>query len=298
MSNAAHQNHLFRTRPFLPLILALLICGLLPADVLSFENKNPFDLLNTRLVKDGFDKNRIEKIFQDPRSKLNLKDVSLFFVHSEASLNYDQFTSEGSISKARRYMIEHLSDLKKAEKAHGVNKEIITAILLVETRLGQIMGSSPILNTLSTLASLTEPEIRENLWRFISNPKRNLTRSQFDKKANIKSAWAYKELKAFIEYTETEKIDPFNISGSYAGAFGIAQFMPTSILAYAKDGNADGQINLFDHADAIASTANYLKTFGWRPGIGEKKAKKVIYAYNRSNYYVNTILKISNLLRK
>lgn len=298
MTYITYQNLFFGTRLFRRFILALLICGLLPSDVFSWENKNrPFGSLYDRLIKDGFDKKRIDEIFRDPRSKLNLKDVSLFFVHSEAKLNYDQFASEESIFRAQKYMAEHISDLKKAEKAYGVDKEIITAILLVETRLGQILGSSPILNTLSTMASLSEPEIRKNLWDFISNPGR-LSMHKFNKKADIKSAWAYKELKAFIEYTETEQIDPFDISGSYAGAFGVAQFMPTSILAYAQDGNDDDKIDLFDHSDAIASIANYLKTFGWQPGMDEKKAKKVIYFYNRSNYYVNTILKISDLLRK
>ena len=54
---------------------------------------------------------------------------------------------------------------------------------------------------------------------------------------------------------------------------GIAQFMPSSAMAYAKDGNTDGSVNLFTHADAIASVANYLKSHGWRPDI-DKKAKK------------------------
>jgi membrane-bound lytic murein transglycosylase B len=299
MFNTTCQNFLLKRKLPRRIILTLLICGILPFDALSLENQNyPFDSLCKRLVKDGFDKHYIDDIFRDPRSKLNFKDVSLFFVHSEAKLNYDQFTSKNSIANARKYMNEHISDLKTAESVYGVNKEIITAILLVETRLGQIMGTSPIMNTLSTMASLSEPAIRENLWHFITNPSKRIPRYEFEKKANIKSKWAYKELKAFIEYTGSEQIDPFNTWGSYAGAVGIAQFMPTSIMAYAQDGNGDGKIDLFDHSDAIASTANYLKNFGWQPGINEKKAKKVIYFYNRSNYYVNTIWKISELLRK
>ena len=285
-------------KPVFRIIFAIwLICGLIPAEVFSSGKKNSFDLLRGRLVGDGFDKKRIDEIFGDPRAELNLEDVSLFFVHSEAKLNYGQFTSERSVAKAQKYMTEHITELKAAEKTYGVDKEIITAILLVETRLGRIVGSSPIFNTLSTMACVSDPGIREDLWRSISDPGK-LPRDRFEKKADSKSAWAYKELKAFIEYTETEKFDPLDISGSYAGALGIAQFMPTSILAYAKDGNNDDKIDLFNHSDAIASIANYLKTFGWRPGIERKKAKKVIYYYNRSKYYVNTILKVSDLLRK
>ena len=67
-------------------------------------------------------------------------------------------------------------------------------------------------------------------------------------------------------------------------------------MAYARDGNQDGVIDLFTHADAMASIASFLKRYGWKPGIETEKAKKVIYRYNHSDYYVNTILKISELL--
>ena len=76
----------------------------------------------------------------------------------------------------------------------------------------------------------------------------------------------------------------------------MAQFMPTSILAYGKDGNNDGTIDLLNHTDAMASIANYLKKHGWRPGISRKKAEKVIYHYNHSKYYVKAILKIAKRL--
>jgi membrane-bound lytic murein transglycosylase B len=86
------------------------------------------------------------------------------------------------------------------------------------------------------------------------------------------------------------------IDGSYAGALGIAQFMPTSIQAYARDGDADNRIDLYTHEDAIFSVANYLKNSGWKPGIGREKAEKVIFQYNRSRYYVDTIWKIRESL--
>jgi membrane-bound lytic murein transglycosylase B len=78
---------------------------------------------------------------------------------------------------------------------------------------------------------------------------------------------------------------------------GYAQFMPTSILAYAQDGDRDGRIDLLVHADALASIANYLKRHGWQPGISREKQEKAIYAYNPSSYYVNAILKVADLLK-
>jgi membrane-bound lytic murein transglycosylase B len=73
--------------------------------------------------------------------------------------------------------------------------------------------------------------------------------------------------------------------------------MPTSIMAYAQDGDMDGGIDLRNHADAIASIANYLKRHGWQPAISREKAEKAVHAYNPSSYYVNAILKIADLLK-
>ena len=183
----------------------------------------------------------------------------------------------------------------KTEKDYGVDKKIITAIILVETGLGTILGDNRILNTLSSLASLRDRTVREAFWKKFEN-RDNISRQYFEKRAIRKSGWAYRELKAFLEYTGREKFDPTNIRGSYAGALGISQFMPTTLMAYARDGNQDGTIDLFNHTDAMASIASFLKRFGWRPGISNEKAKKIIYRYNHSDYYVNTIIKISNLL--
>ena len=112
-----------------------------------------------------------------------------------------------------------------------------------------------------------------------------------------KSDWAYRELKAFLKYAESEKIDPVSVRGSMAGAVGIAQFMPTNILHLGIDGDKDGSIDLFTHADAIASIANYLKHHGWRKDQDRKAAYGVLLRYNYSKYYANTILAVADKLR-
>jgi membrane-bound lytic murein transglycosylase B len=259
--------------------------------------ESPFAPVKSLLIQDGFDSSKIEQLFDDPRVEPALRSVSLFFVHSEAKLDYAQFTSEESIHKAKAYIEKHHDKLTRAEKNFGVDKNVITAVLLVETRLGTFTGSSPVFNTFATMVSLKDQDRRETLFQNITNPNR-VPRETFEKQADRRWSWAYEQLKAFLQYTEREGMDPLSIYGSYAGALGIAQFLPTSILAYAKDGNNDGRIDLFDHADAIASVANYLKTFGWKPGINREKAEKAVFAYNRSSYYVNTILAIADLLEK
>ena len=211
-------------------------------------------------------------------------------------MDYDQFANNWSIGRAKEFMQTHQEDLLRAEKAYGVESQVITAILLVETGLGSSLGNWSALNTLSTMASLKEAETRNRFWEMIPESKR-IPRKKFEKKATRKSSWAYRELKAFLTYAYQQGMDPAEVPGSIAGAIGYAQFMPSSILAYGKDGNDDGSVDLLNQADSMASIAYYLKRHGWRPGISRKKAEKVIYHYNHSEYYVQAILKIANLLK-
>ena len=256
-----------------------------------------FKPLKQRLVQEGFNTDRIDQIYDNPAVSFEVDGVSRYFVHSEARLNYDQFSSPKMIRKARNYMAKYKGDLQNTQKKFGVDSRVITAIMLVETKLGSYVGKNSILSTLSTMSVLKDTEPREVVWKALPEDRR-YSREKYEKKADRKSGWAYKELKAFLTYTQQHRLDPVAIVGSYAGALGIAQFMPSNILAYGADGNGDGQINLFDHADAISSIASYLKHYGWRPGITPEKAAKVVYHYNHSNYYVKTILKIVDLLEE
>ena len=258
---------------------------------------NEFNQLTQRLIQDGFDPHKIKNLFAKKEVFFNPTGVSLFFVHSESSLDYDQFTSPKSIAKARAYMKTHKAILDRAQKKSGVDKTIITAILLVETRLGTYLGKRNVLNTLSTMAALSDKKLRERIWDSIP-AKRKTKRKTFLKKVEKRRRWGYSELKALLQYAEREHLSAEAIKGSYAGAMGIPQFMPSNALNLAKDGNQDGKVDLFTHADAIFSVANFLKYHGWKPGIGRQKQHKVLFRYNHSNYYVDTLLKISDILKE
>lgn len=260
------------------------------------DSSETFRALQTRLAENGFNADKMQSLFQKPSVHFEPRTVSLFFIHSEARVNYGQFLSPESIQNAREYMQNHLSDLNAAEQSLGVCKEVVVAIMLVETRLGTYLGNTSILNTLSSLAALKDPELRQVVWDTI-RPDRRPEKAAFEERAKAKSAWAFQELKAFLTYTARENLDPTSMYGSYAGAMGISQFMPSNILTYALDGNHDGRIDLFDPSDAIMSIANYLKHFGWKPGISPEDAYDVVYNYNHSQYYVNTVLKITDILK-
>lgn len=282
-------------RAILGYVVCLILFLAVMATAAGKPQTNEFDLLKKRLVKDGFKPTFVEKVYANPEVAFETKGVSLFFVHSESTLDYDQFLAEKNIRNAKKYMKSHRTTLISAKKAYGVDPEVITAILLVETKLGKYKGKRSILNTLSTMAALNDSGIRADFWKQVPQPGR-LSREKFEAKADKKSNWAYVELKSYLKYTAREGIPPSALRGSYAGAFGICQFMPSNALTLAKDGNGDGKVDLFNHTDAIFSIANYLKHHGWRPGIERNTAYKVVLRYNYSKYYANTILKISERL--
>jgi membrane-bound lytic murein transglycosylase B len=276
-------------------VVALLI-GMVAAGYAG-DADGPFASVKKRLIADGFDAARIQAIFASPAVAFEETGVSNYFMHNEATLNYDQFTRPQPIASAKQYMQAHQTALDAAQASYGVDKEVITAIILVETRLGTYTGNKSVINTLATLAAMAEPAPRQTIWENLPDTERRMSRDNFEKKADQKSGWAYRELKAYLTYTESEGLDPTRIKGSYAGAMGISQFMPSNIAAYGVDGNADGQVDLFVHADAIFSVASYLKRYGWRPGISREQAFEVVYHYNHSKYYVNTVLDIADILK-
>jgi membrane-bound lytic murein transglycosylase B len=146
------------------------------------------------------------------------------------------FLTEQRIAEGARFMTEHRARLEKAHKETGVAPEYVVAIIGVETFYGRITGKYRVLDALATLAFDYPP------------------RSEFFRA----------ELGQFIALSKEEQLDPLTAMGSYAGAMGASQFMPSSYRRYAVDGGNDRQRDLFaDWDDIIASVANYFKAHGW-----------------------------------
>jgi membrane-bound lytic murein transglycosylase B len=286
---------MIRLRPAYIAVVFLFCLSLAGMDPSPASADNPFSGLTHRLVTEGFASERIQALYEDPGSIFETEGVALFFVHSEARLNYGQFAVPEAIERARQYMARHHEALTAAEAAHGVPSGVITGILLVETRLGTYTGNLRVFSTLSTMAALSDPEVRRAFWQQIP-PERRISPDRFAAKADAKSAWAFEELKAFLRFTDREGIDPMTVTGSYAGAMGFCQFMPSNALRLAVDGDGDGRVDLFSHAEAIASVGNYLRHHRWRPGLTRDERYRVILRYNYSKPYAETVLTIADRL--
>ncbi|WP_298635031.1 lytic murein transglycosylase B [uncultured Umboniibacter sp.] len=149
------------------------------------------------------------------------------------------FIEQARIDGGIEFIERNLETLKRIEAETGVSAEYIVAIIGVETRYGRIMGNYRVIDALSTLG--------------FSYPRR--------------SSFFKKELTEFVLMIEETGLDPLSLKGSYAGAMGLGQFIPSSYRAYSKDDTGDGVADLWEsEQDAIASVANYFKRHGWKAG--------------------------------
>ena len=190
-----------------------------------------------------YDESELQKIFSQVYRDQRILD--LISKPAEKRLAWREyreiFLDNSRINNGIKFWEENEKDISDAEDRSGVPGEIITAIIGVETRYGKVTGNHHVISALSTLAFDYPP------------------RSRFFRK----------ELEAFLLLTREEGKSPLELKGSYAGAMGYGQFMPSSYRAYAVDSDGDGKRDIWNsRADAIGSVANYLSAHNWEKGAG------------------------------
>ena len=149
------------------------------------------------------------------------------------------FITDARIARGVDFWRQHEAALARAEQEYGVPAQVIVSIIGVETFFGRNTGNYRVIDALSTLG-------------FDYPPRADFFR---------------KELQQFLMMSREEGLDPREPLGSYAGAMGVPQFMPSSFRRFAVDGSGDGHRNLWEPgADVFASIANYLRESGWRAG--------------------------------
>jgi membrane-bound lytic murein transglycosylase B len=170
---------------------------------------------------------------------------------SAAARDYGLYRSRvvepARIQAGVRFWQRNADTLARAERETGVSAGTIVGILGVETIYGKHMGGYRTIDALSTLA--------------FDFPAAHPKSAQ-------RAAYFLQELEEFLRLCRAQNLDPLTVRGSYAGALGMAQFMPSSWRQYAVDFDGDGHIDLFgSRADAIGSVANYLAAFHWKQGM-------------------------------
>ncbi len=191
------------------------------------------EFIDEMVTKHQFERNNLESLFEKVEVKQSiLKAISRPAERSKPWYDYRKiFISNKRIKGGVTFWQQHSDDLAKAEQQYGVSAEIIVAILGVETRYGGNVGGYRVIDALSTLAFRYPP----------------------------RSPFFRSELENFLILTREENMSQLDPVGSYAGAMGLGQFMPSSYRAYAVDFDDDQYRDIWTNpTDAIGSIANYL----------------------------------------
>lgn len=213
------------------------------------NNPNAQQFIDKMVNKHGFDRQQLQEILSQAKrldSVLRLMDnqapttsVKPPSGPNGAWLRYrKKFITPDNVQNGVVFWNQYEDALNRAWQVYGVPPEIIVGIIGVETRWGRVMGKTRILDALATLS--------------FNYPRR--------------TEYFSGELETFLLMARDEQDDPLNLKGSFAGAMGYGQFMPSSYKQYAVDFSGDGHINLWDPVDAIGSVANYFKAHGWVKG--------------------------------
>lgn len=213
------------------------------------NNPNAQQFIDKMVNKHGFDRQQLQEILSQAKrldSVLRLMDnqapttsVKPPSGPNGAWLRYrKKFITPDNVQNGVIFWNQYEDALNRAWQVYGVPPEIIVGIIGVETRWGRVMGKTRILDALATLSF------------------------NYSRRAEYFSG----ELETFLLMARDEQDDPLNLKGSFAGAMGYGQFMPSSYKQYAVDFSGDGHINLWDPVDAIGSVANYFKAHGWVKG--------------------------------
>ena len=195
--------------------------------------------IDSMVSKHDYDKRALKQMLREAKSQDKILDA--ISKPAEKTKSWDEyraiFITEQRITAGADFWREHKDELKRISEETGVPCEILVGIIGVETYFGRITGGYRVIDALTTLAFDYPP------------------RSKFFKR----------ELEEFLLLVREESIEASGATGSYAGAMGAPQFMPSSFRAYAVDSSSDGKRDIWTNwSDVIGSVANYFVAHGWQ----------------------------------
>lgn len=246
MNNINNMTHFTQRKALIK--LAMLFCLLVPlASLAGDDNRLPYHqrdevmtFVSEMVKRHGFVADELHNLFagvefqssvvkaMEPPSSPNVRSWERY---------KSRFVNQNRINRGIRFMQEYSTELTRARQKYGVPEEIITAIIGVETLYGQNTGSYRVIDALTTLA--------------FDYPRR--------------AEYFRGELEQYLLLSREQGLDYYSVLGSYAGAIGLPQFMPTNVRQLAVDFDGDGQVDLRNSVvDAIGSIARYLADHGWK----------------------------------
>jgi len=259
--------------------MIIVFCVFVPLFGQGGDNYKAFNrLIRQTDIENFYTINELRSLFEDPLLKKSETVLSRFKKKPETNKTYKEykniFLTEERIEKGVSFYFENKELLKKIMKDFEIDPLIIVAIIGIETNYGTRFAEHSVFVSLYTQAA--------NL------PQRR--------------TWATKEMFELLVYCKKEGIDPFSVEGSYAGAFGFGQFIPSSFNKLSIDYNQNGKKEPYGWEDVLGSVAHYLKENGYPPNYHNfslrSKAWHAIRTYNRSDHYASTVIEFRNELSK
>ena len=231
-------------------LLVALVCAPLgaqstdaPVHAAGFDLKRPeiVAFVNEVAARDGFKRSELRRLLREAQPQPKILEIMTRPIEKVAPWwEYrERFLTPERVDDGVQFWSDHRLTLEQVSRQYQVPAEYIVAILGVETHYGRNTGTFRALDALTTLA-------------FDYPPREKFFRS---------------ELEQFLALAKENRLDPLTVKGSYAGALGVPQFMPSQYRRYAVDADTDQRRDLWnDWDDILASVANYLREHGWTPG--------------------------------
>ncbi len=243
--------------------VSVLIVMAMPA--VSHASNVRVNYVKKQLISSGLDSASVRKLLADKRLRLySVKVVA--YKKPNWKIIEQKLYSPASLQTGADYIRANQVIFDQAEQNFGVKKEVLAGLIAIETDFGKNSGGYTVFNMLySRLIHWSQTR-----WKHQAD-----------------------ELVALSKYCLQSNLDCFGIKGSYAGAFGLVQFMPSSLLDYGVDGDNDGVIDLSQPADAAPSAANFLKAHGWQ----DDQLKALARYYGSFDGYPKIVLTYASLLR-
>ncbi|HEY7773553.1 MAG TPA: lytic murein transglycosylase B [Marinagarivorans sp.] len=237
---------------FLGFVMTMTSLTALAANYVDHPNARAF--VNTMVNEHKFDKAYVESVLAQAQKKQAILDaIARPAEKTKPWHEYREiFLKSARIEGGVKFWQENAEVLAKVEQQYGVPAQMIVAIIGVETRYGNYMGSYRVIDALTTLG--------------FDYPQRG--------------KFFTRQLEEFLLLIREQQQDPLSLKGSYAGAMGYGQFIPSSYRSFAKDFDGDGVADIWTNKkDAIASVANYFKAHGWQTGepVAERATRSATF---------------------
>jgi len=258
--------------------------------------------IEERLVEKGLERAFVQNMLYDSRISLrpDIAIQNLFYSSPQGSEKKPSVMNINPkyIEDGRLFIKDNHEFLSSLESRYGTSPQIITAILIVESRLGSYPMPFNVVTAYVNLALLLNPDYFKRVQGLYADRYPLLNDEVIINRAHRRARWALDELYHLVRIARELDVDPLNIMGSFAGAMGPAQFIPSTFHSYGVDGDGDGIASPFNMKDAKASMAHYLKSSGWSETASDEKKRRAVFYYNRSEVYVNTIMMLYEELGK